>query len=131
MLSRQSFTRLVATTGIVASSVLLAAPAYARGGDVRKSVTCSRGSIATLKLAPRDGAIETEFEVDSNVVGQRWSTRISDNGTVVFSGARTTVAPSGSFTIEKRIPNRPGTDRVVGRATYAGTGESCTVSLSI
>jgi hypothetical protein len=128
---RKSFTLLLATTALLGSSLLVAAPAYARGGDgVRKSVTCSRGSIATLKLKASNGAIETEFEVDSNRVGQRWSASLTDNGVVVFNGARTTVAPSGSFTVEKRIPNRAGVDHVVGRAHFAGTGETCAVALS-
>jgi hypothetical protein len=132
MLNRQSFTRLIATTGIVASSMLVVAlPAHARDGDVRKTVTCSRGSVAKLKLAPRDGRIETEFEVDSNRVGQKWATRITDNGAVVFSGARTTAAPSGSFSVRTRIANKAGADRVTARASFAGTGESCAVTLAI
>ncbi|MCU1430620.1 MAG: hypothetical protein JWL83_4620, partial [Actinomycetia bacterium] len=69
--------------------------------------------------------------VDSNVVGQRWSNTITDNGTTVFSGARKTTAPSGSFTIETRPANRPGTDKIVARSTFAGTGEVCSVSASV
>ena len=34
-------------------------------------------------------------------------------------------APSGSFTVARRIPNRAGTDNVVAAAKNAKTGESC------
>ncbi|MCU1430895.1 MAG: hypothetical protein JWL83_4895, partial [Actinomycetia bacterium] len=103
MFSRPAIARLVVASGILASSLAVAVPAaHAKSGDVRKTVTCSKGSRATLKIGARDGVIETEFEVDSNVVGQRWSNTITDNGTTVFSGARKTTAPSGSFTIETR-----------------------------
>jgi hypothetical protein len=130
MFNRRAFTSLVASTGVLAASLFVATPAFARDGDVRKSVRCSNGSIAKLKLAPRDGAIETEFEVDSNRVGQRWSVRITDNGSAVLTGTRRTVAPSGSFSVHRRIANRAGTDRIVARASFAGTGETCRVAAS-
>ncbi len=37
--------------------------------------------------------------VDSNVNGQQWQVRITDNGTSIFRGDRTTVAASGSFEV--------------------------------
>ena len=47
------------------------------------------------------------------------------------SGRRTTVAPSGSFSVEKRIPNRSGVDRITGRATRGSVVCSTSVSLLI
>ncbi len=106
-------------------------PAEARDGDVKVAGTCTAGSTWKLKLGPRTRSIETEFEVDSNVVGQQWTVAITDNGVTVFTGARTTVAPSGSFTVDKRIPNVAGADAIVATASNAATGESCVASASV
>ncbi|MEQ1786962.1 MAG: hypothetical protein ABL966_07910 [Acidimicrobiales bacterium] len=108
-----------------------ASPAEAKAGDVKVSGSCTGNTDWKLKLGPRTGAIETEFEVDSNRVGQRWSVSITDNGARVFTGTGTTVAPSGSFTVERRIPNRVGRDNIVARATNAATGESCVARASV
>jgi hypothetical protein len=118
-----------------AASVLLVAGsagagvAHAKDGDVRVSGRCSAGAVWKLKLGPRDGGIETEFEVDSNRNGQTWAVKITDNGTTVFTGRRTTAAPSGSFTVRKRIANLPGTDKVVARATF--NGQTCVGTASV
>ena len=50
---------------------------------------------------------------------------IADNGVRVFTGARRTHAPSGSFEVERRIANRGGTDRIRAVARNAATGERC------
>ncbi|GAA2735077.1 hypothetical protein GCM10009867_16610 [Pedococcus aerophilus] len=109
---------LVATVG--------AQPASAKGLDVRASGTCSQGSAWKLKAKADNGRIETELEVDSNRVGQAWSVRLSDNGVLLWSGSRTTVAPSGSFSVNRLVANRTGTDRFTATATTASTGETCT-----
>lgn len=123
---------LAATAGaLLLVGATTAAPAHAKDGDVKVSGSCSGATDWKLKLGPRSGAIETEFEVDSNRVGQRWTVTITDNGVRVFTGARTTTAPSGSFSVERRIPNRAGRDNVVARATNAATGESCVARASV
>ncbi len=48
-----------------------------------------------------------------------------DNGVRLFQGTRTTVAPSGSFEVNIKAPNRSGPDKIVGRATNSLTGETC------
>jgi hypothetical protein len=114
---------------LAAASILLVAGtagagvAQAKDGDVGVSGRCSAGATWKLKLGPRDGGIETEFEVDSNRNGQIWSVRITDNGVTTFTGRRTTIAPSGSFTVKQRIANRPGRDNVVAVATF--NGQTC------
>jgi hypothetical protein len=104
--------------GALASTVLLAGPASAKGGGdaVRNSGSCAGGGVFELKAKHDDGRIEVEYEVDTNRAGQVWSVRLTDNGVVVFSGTRTTTAPSGSFTIERRIANRAGTDTIRAHA---------------
>jgi hypothetical protein len=122
---------LAAAAGLSVVGVFGASPAMAKDGDVIVTGACSAGSTYKLKLGPRDGGIETEFEVDSNVIGQVWSVRMTDNGVRVFKGSATTVAPSGSFTVRPKIANLAGTDRVVATATNPTTGEKCIAAASV
>ena len=122
---------LAAAAGLSVLGGFGASPAMAKAGDVIVTGTCSAGSTYKLKLGPRDGLIETEFEVDSNVVGQTWGVAMTDNGTLVFAGLRTTLAPSGSFTVRPRIRDRVGTDSVVAAAANLATGEVCVARASV
>ena len=67
----------------------------------------------------------------SNVVGQNWAWKLTDNGAVAFKGHATTQAPRGSFSIQRLLTNQPGSDKIRAVATNAATGESCHASLSI
>ena len=109
----------------VAFGTIAAAPAYAKTVKVQTHGTCSKGAHWKLSLGPDGRIIETEFEVDSNHAGQKWNVTIGDNGTRVFTGLRTTTAPSGSFSVARRIPNRAGVDHVVATAKNARSGETC------
>ena len=113
--------------------VVSSGPASASGGDrgVERRGVCSAG--ATWKLgAKRDnGRIEVEFEVDSNRVGQTWAVRMTDNGVIVFNGSRRTVAPSGSFSVERLVTDRAGTDTFVAVATNPATGQRCSGSVRL
>jgi hypothetical protein len=114
-----------------AAVLALGAPAYAShggddngggGGDDRviKTGSCSDGARWKLKVKTDDGRLEVEGEVDSNTSGQTWSWRIKDNGTVAASGTATTSGRSGSFSVERKIANKAGTDKVTFRATRNG-----------
>ena len=110
----------VVAAGVLALAVVGAGAtsAEAKGREVIRTGGCDNSSaVWKLKAKADDGRIEVEFEVDSNVVGQTWSVRIGDNGTRFFTGTRTTVAPSGSFEVERTIANRAGTDQIRARAT--------------
>lgn len=96
-----------------------------------KRGSCSGATDWKLKAKPRDGRMEVEFEVDSNRTGQRWTYTLSHDGTVTASGTRATRAPSGSFSVERRLPNAPGVHTFRATATNVSTGESCTASLKI
>jgi type 1 fimbria pilin len=113
------------------AAMALVSGAAARDGDKTVQGTCTAASISKLKLAPRDGRIEVEFEVDSNVNGQRWNVQLRDNGTSVFKGAATTQPPSGSFVVRRTIANQAGTDTVRAIAMNAVTGETCRASASV
>jgi hypothetical protein len=122
---------LVLATTLAATTVSLgSAPAFAKGGggDVRASSACSTGTIK-LKAKHDDGRIEVETEVDTNRNGQVWAVKLVDNGVTVFSGNRTTAAPSGSFEVEKKIADKAGIDKITVRATRGSA--VCTTSVSI
>ena len=99
---------------------------------VRRSTnaTCTGNSTAKLKSKPDDGRLETEFEVDQNRTGVRWRVSLRRNGAVVVSTRATTRAPSGSFSVERRLANRAGTDTISARAT-SPSGEVCTARVTI
>jgi hypothetical protein len=126
---RTSAAALVAT---VAASVAVgvATPAYAKGGGdaVRTSKACSTGTLK-LKAKHDDGRIEVEAELDTNRNGQKWAIRILDNGVSAWKGTRTTHAPSGSFSVEKRIANKAGTDVVKVRVARGKTVCSAQVAV--
>jgi hypothetical protein len=125
MFTRSHRTAAIGALGALALATLGAAPAHAKDGRVETRGSCSAGSAWKLKAGPDNGAIEMEFEVDSNRVGQKWNVVIADNGVRVFAGTRTTLAPSGSFTVARRIPNRAGVDHLVASAKNPATGENC------
>ena len=107
---------------------LVAAPAgTAKDGDIRVRGTCTKASTSKLKLSEEDGRIEVEFEVDQDRNGVRWNVVLRQRGKVVFRGTRTTRGPSGSFTVRRLLPDRPGPDRITARATRR-SGEVCRAS---
>jgi 2-methylaconitate cis-trans-isomerase PrpF len=120
------------TIVVGALAALLAAvavmPATAKDGDVRVRGTCTAGSTAKLKLSEENGRIEVEYEVDQNRNGVAWRVTLRRNGAVFFRGARTTRAPSGSFTVRRLTALRAGTATIVARATRSG--EVCTARAS-
>ncbi len=136
-LTRLSATRLVASGGLAAALTLgaLVAPAatFAKGGNpaVRATGTCTIASRATLKAKHDNGRIEVEFEVDQNRNNRLWRITITDDFHRVFTGSRRTLAPSGSFTVKRLIPNRAGVDTLRARAVNATTGEVCRVTLNV
>jgi hypothetical protein len=109
------------------------APATAKDGDGRVIVRgdCSSRSEWKLKAKPDDGRMEVELEVDSNRNGQSWTWTLRSEGSVFASGRRTTQAPSGSFSVERRTSDSGGTQRISATARNARTGEVCRASLTI
>jgi hypothetical protein len=59
-----------------------------------------------------------------------WKVRFRRNGKRVVKTRATTHAPSGSFSVERRIGNPAGSDRIVGRA-ISPSGQVCKASLTI
>ena len=122
-------------TAALAMLLALAPTALARGskgGDgVLERGTCTASSTWKLKAKLDDGRIETEFEVDRNRVGKRWQITLVRNGSTVFRGIRTTVAPSGSFTVRRLVRSSAAAPRIVASAKSLGSGESCRTVVSL
>ena len=93
------------------------------GGDddrVIRTGTCRGRADWKLKVKTDDGRLEVEGEVDSNRTGQAWRWVIRHNGSVTARGTSRTSGRSGSFSVERKVVNLAGTDRLVFRARYAG-----------
>ena len=102
-----------------------AVPTLAKDGDVIRRGRCSGASDWKLKLSEENGRIEVEYEVDQNRVGDTWRVRIRHDDDLVFTGTRTTRAPSGSFEVRILQRDRAGDDVFRGRAVNLRTGEVC------
>lgn len=127
MISKTSKTIGAACIVATALAVAMVPAAGAKGGDgLRVAGTCSDASTSKLKVKHDDGRIQVEFEVDQNRSGARWSVQLRRDGRLVFQGARRTVAPSGSFSVERRIANGTATATIHARATRSG--EVCTAT---
>jgi DUF4097 and DUF4098 domain-containing protein YvlB len=120
----------VAALAVVAGGVAVSAPAEAKSRVVSARAHCTTThTVGTLKAKNSNGLIEVEFDVDSNRNGQRWTYTLRRNGVLKASGARLTLAPSGSFTVRKRITNAAGVDRIVAVAKNTRTGEVCSATV--
>jgi hypothetical protein len=102
-----------------------AGTALAGDPDVEREGPCSGSTDWKLKLSPEDGGLEVEFEVDQNVVGDRWRVKIRHDGERVFSGVRTTRGASGSFEVRIVENDAAGSDAFRARARNLSTGEVC------
>jgi hypothetical protein len=125
---------LIGIAALAAMLSLLATTAFAsaqKGGrGIIKTGNCTASSHWKLKAKADDGRLETEFEVDQNRVGKRWRVVLTRNGSTVFSGVRTTRAPSGSFEVRRLLAASTGTTRIVAKARSLQTGETCRAALS-
>jgi hypothetical protein len=104
-----------------------ALPASAKSGrpGVRASGACSGPSHWKLSAKTDNGRIEVEAEVDTPANGRTWNWQLADQGTKVASGQAVTHAPSGSFTVQRRLANRAGTDVITFKARALRSGETC------
>jgi hypothetical protein len=129
--------RLVLGASIMALTLgALAAPGATlakHGGSsaVIRTGSCTGASDWKLKVKPDNGSIEVEFEVDQNKNGRTWDVKLKQDGITFWTGARTTHAPSGSFSVSKLTTNKAGTHQFTGRAVSRTTGEICRGTASI
>lgn len=123
----------VAAVALVSAGLSGLVPASAKGSDAIVSrATCSQGhTVAKIAAKARDGRLEVELEIDSNRNGQVWTYAVRHDAALVTSGRRTTLAPSGSFTVKTFAPDAAGVHRILGTARNTTTGESCSVAVRI
>ena len=128
--SRVTALRLVATTLLaLGATLVLTDCALARDGkdgrpEVRAAGSCSTGVTSKLRLRSRDGGLEMEFEVDHSRAGTPWRVAIVHERRVTWKGAARTSGPSGSFVVERRLPDLVGSDTVTARA-WGPAGITC------
>ena len=117
----------VATAAIAATVLSPAMTSAANANDVAKvnSGGCSGAASWKLKLAPRNGGIEVEYEVDTNRTGQRFKVSLFHQGNRVMRTVRTTRGISGSFSLHDRQANLRGADHVRARAVSLANGQTC------
>ena len=121
---------VMTTMAAVVATTAMAVPAQAQGSSaVKAHGTCAGGATWKLKAKHDSALIEWEFEVDANRAGQTWAVRVTDNGSTVFSGKATTVAPSGSFSVGRKTAEKVGADVV--RATATRGSASCSGSVTV
>jgi hypothetical protein len=129
-------TTILRNISIAAAAVALAllpTVAFARDGDrdeKRVAGNCTGAATSKLKAKHDDGRTDTEFEVDQNRNGVTWKVRFRLNGERVVRTTATTHAPSGSFSVERKIGNPAGSDDIVARA-ISPSGQVCKASLTI
>lgn len=120
---------VVLAAGLTTIGTTVPAHAGGGGGDrVIRSGACSDGARWKIKAKEDDGRIEVEAEIDSNVSGQRWAWALRHNGTLSGKGTARTAGASGSFEIQRKVVDKPGTDSFTFRATH--DSQTCVARLS-
>ncbi len=110
---------LLAGAGLVLTIPMTPAMANDDRVEVSSAGQCTGSARWELKAKERDGGVEVEFEVDSNVVGQQWDFTLRGPDGVIATGTRQTTAPSGSFSVEARTSGS-ATDSFRAVARHAG-----------
>jgi hypothetical protein len=109
--------------------LLAAAPAHA-SDEVRRRGSCSGGpGDWTLRVRRDDGALRVRFTIDDVRSGQSWQLFLSDNGTRIFSGSKSSDA-EGEVRVSKRTTDRAGSDRIAASGVNTQNGTTCEGSLS-
>jgi hypothetical protein len=122
-------------TAAIAIVLLAAMPAAAvahGGGDdeVRVTGTCGGGVKSKLKVKADDGALEVEVEVEHARRGSAWRLTLVQEGRVVWRGSVRAGRGSGRFTVERRLRDLTGADRIGARASGPG-GLSCRAAATL
>jgi hypothetical protein len=123
-------TLMILSTLAAAATLAAATSASADPAPVRPG-KCTGASTSKIKSKLDDGRLETEFEVDQNRNGRRWSVVLRRNGRVAFRGIAITRGPSGSFELRRFLGNGPGSDRITATARALRGGEVCTAATTV
>jgi hypothetical protein len=116
-----------------AASLLVGVASASTPTSVVVSGHCSGRSVDNLQVQREDtGRLSVDFGVDMarHRSGVAWKVTETDNGKTFVSTTVRTVA-DGSFSVTRVITPQPGSNTIVGTATSANSGETCTLSASI
>ena len=130
-IGRRALPLAVALPLLVAATPAPAAAAAAAPTTVLTQGSCSLHSTWKITMAYADGRIEAAFEVDQGKIGASWRVRLVHNGVAYYKATVKTLAPDGSFEVNKFVPNLPGIDTIRGSAVNLATGETCLGSASL
>ena len=125
--------RLLITAAAATTALVLPALSTGSGGDdreVRKAGQCTADSSSKIKVKEDDGRLEVEFEVDQNRDGVTWKVKIKDNGDAVHKSQEVTRGPSGSFSLEQKIDDRSGADRIKAVGRERSGDERCVATVT-
>src|SRR3712207_8894006 len=106
-------TRFGAVALVAATTLLPAAAAQAKDGDIIKRGGCSGAADWKLKASPENGRIEVEGEVDSNKNGQKWRWGVRPKGSTVGKGEKTRGGASGALAVGRGVVHVEGGGRGV------------------
>lgn len=129
---RRAVTRAVAVA--VALAVALAVLAVSPAGaddEVRRRGDCSGGSGDWVLRVRREdaGRLRVRFKIDDVAAGQSWQLFLSNDGTRIYSGTKTS-SSSGEVRVSLLTTNRAGSDRIAASGVNTKNGTTCEGSLS-
>jgi hypothetical protein len=115
----------------VALALMIASPAGA-DDEVRRRGDCSGGpGDWVLRVRREDGGrLRVRFKIDDVAARQSWQLFLSDNGTRIYSGTKTS-SSSGEVRVSMLTTNRAGSDRIAASGVNTKNGTTCEGSLSI
>ena len=120
-----------AVAALLAASIALPSAASAGDGRIVRRGACTGPSDWKLDVRLEDGArLRATLEIEGGRSGQDWHVFMSDNGTRIFSGTRTSVS-GGHLEVRVRTTDRRDSDLVKAAANNVVTGESCTGRASL
>ena len=123
-------TKRIGAGAVVITTLLLLAPMATSNASTRPAPqvarhgSCSGQADWKLKVAPENGRLQVEFEVQHATPGDHWQVRIKENGSPLLSIGKV-VRADGSFDVKHRANNTTGPDRFVAKATDALSRETC------
>jgi hypothetical protein len=125
------------TVAVAVAALLLIAPASGFGRsskdgrpEVRVAGVCGGKAATEMRLRAKDGAIELRFEVDHARVAGAWRVVLVHERRVTWRGTARTTRSSGSFRVERALPDLPGYDTVTARA-WGPAGLACRVTATL
>jgi hypothetical protein len=112
----------------VLTAATMSVPSAASAGDDRvvRRGACTGPSDWKLDVRRDDGGrLRVKLEIEGGRSRQDWHVFLSDNGTNIFSGTRTSES-GGYLEVRVRTTDRSGDDTIKAAANNVASGESCT-----